>query len=632
MSLVEANPVLKICPAPAGLNTDASEDSLFVATDYGYQCTGLRQFSNLLLHRHGRMVFAGGDRAILSAANAVDAIAIWDYSSGATRLIVYVDAGANTVYTYNEATLTRTNIGSTAGLTADSVVKIAQWGSYLYFTGLYASGGDAGKLAVWRGTGNIEIAGVAEPSLSAPHWMSAGAGNVNTTNFPDARWVVTVEHPTTGLESNPTPMTEPGSITNEKIVFDTFGTDLVDLVADGYTLLNIYRLGGTLADFQHVAQHLVEPGGAAILFLDGTTDFPYDDTADADASIRTPPTSHGMPPLNATDLLLHQSRLFLAVGSRLYFSRSDHPEYFGQDDNGADDDGGYQSPDLNDSDTILCMSSTGNLLILGRRETIYAVYGNSFRTMSFDKINNKGVENAWSLVRCDNVVRFVCPDRRIYDVGDKGSIGIAAPIQSTLDDIGNEWDKCRSVYHDGRLLVTFPSSDTETTAFAYDERTGQWTRLAVGNLAFPRLVATGLYSRRNPTTRKQELLVGFRQGGIAASLVEDAQYHAVALQSGDLRIDSAEWEIRAVGVLVQGSVTQLGSSPLTLEVRVGALAHQVYTATISGINATYTGNLFRVTFRGDMVGDYLRATVYGSLSACDLTAFRVEYVIERKKV
>lgn len=399
---------------------------------------------------NGKLVATKGPSVIFTPGGG-NVATLTRYVASINRLI-YSKGGV--VYSQDEsAAFAPTNIGSTAGTTMFAQLETAL---------VWSNSGGYPK--VWRGTGTAVDAGIAAPT-SSPTSASAGAGNLNSAGkaIPAYYWVYTFVD-ANGVESAPSPASLGLALNNQQATVLAIRVAAWD---SRVTSVKWYRRGGTVNDYYYVSTSVVTvdtgsyPNTGASL---------TDNTRDIDIGTTLVPRYNARPPQNATILTAHNSRVWytgIAASLKLYFSAIGNPELVATDQAALANDGGYLTLPGGLDDAPVCLSSTGSLLVIGRKRSVYALYGNNWSEFAFSQRSNVGVASKFGMVRGVNFVYFVGTDRRVYLLNDNDLVWISKDIQKDLDAMAQSvFDTCVLAFSDNQLVLSFGAAAADI-AYVY---------------------------------------------------------------------------------------------------------------------------------------------------------------------
>jgi len=595
---------------PGGMDNTSDEKTL--------PDTVASRLLNVSLDQGGKITLTGTDKPVVPASVAPGPLGIGYYDNGTIKRLIVVtgNIGANSVVAFDEATTTATSIGDSSVTTLANLPKFLQFGSTIYITGYYTSGPSIGSLAKWSGAGNIVPAGLApasEETWNPINKLSGGA--LTNTGLSPYQWLTTYE--VDGLESNPSDLSQSAfgaDYSNNRAEFVSQGAFFLQvqaLVNVGKTVfINLYRIGGNLAEARRTKRFQADTSSGSEIRDASTGQRPVDNLPDEDAESITVSTSNDPPPKNATDILQVGNRLFLAVGSRVYFSREDNPEYFGQDSNGVDDDGGYITPDRNDADPIQQMLPWGGITVIGKSKTKDSLYGKAFSEFRFDPVSTKGLPNRFSMAKCDNTLRHVGHDRKVYAVGNDESIELWRPIWNSIRGLAkSDFESVRTIYANNLWFVTFKNG-SGNIALGYDDTNECWLEYTANQKR-----SNGLLVRPNPTTAEDEILLGRTTGdggGVWSLFTDTNTERGFVITSGKHVFTPGEDICYLKSIEIMATFT--GTAGVRLQVEVGPGLDQLYTQTVPGPSSS-TGTLVKIlALPARMIGKYVKWQIDGTCS------------------
>lgn len=556
-------------------------------------------------------------------------------------------------------------------------IRFAQSRDRLYFTDPW------GSIQTWFDGipgGDAIQAGVSPPPAFAAPIYSAGQLNTTDKAIPYYEWKLTYVS-LSGDESNGSDSVRSGSLTDQLATFSIANPNSTYL---HITKGRIYRRGGDSTGFYLVGEVTFEdpqnPGYA-------TSETFADNTLDVDVGTTPLPTNNFRFPMGLDGLVVHKERLFAwstrgyasdsiiyvpfpnsgYVGplgpTYLWYSGYSHLEMTG---NGADidpTDGGFiQLPGGNDDPIINC-SSAGSVLIIGRRRSVYALFGNSHEDFALSQRSNVGIAGPNAICRGYNDVYFIGSDRRIYRLGDGDPEWISQGIQDALD-ARTEFELTQShlAFASGSLLLVFANTrnvDGDHGAYIMNVREGSsayWSEislLAYNHLGarpsadtfavlqvrscpgFDEAAVSGfetmgrdifLYLFGNNASYSDPSVYGGDVGKIVpttTTVVPEADIPEVLLEREvDVSGEFGGAKLRALTVLLEGAVE--GDSFL---VRVDA--DDVYY--VLGVNpSTSVARLLDKRLPGHLIGERIRISLIGeNITRLDIRRIRMDYEVYR---
>lgn len=411
-------------------------------------------------------------------------------------------------YAYSEADGTVTSLGSIQAIMAADIQDDAvpyyilddvQFA--LFYNTLIMAIPTVGLL-VWYGdvSSGLDICGMNTPYSSPTINVTGTTGNVtiNTTSpIQYIQWKYTFVSKN-GIEGNPSPASSQVSGFTNKQVEVKIPDSLLTAESAGLsacskcTTANIYRRGAGIRDNWYKVGSVSVTSGSVGGFYVFT-----DNTADIDVSTTQISNNRFMSP-TYLDLVLYHNRRLYGVSSygliddtddikntstTLFFSGLDKPECWGKllDNDTAGLYGGSMSlPGLMD-DGIIGLATTGNVLIVGRKKTVYAIYGNRFDNFNISQRATTGLISRRCITSGNNQVFFWGSNRRIYRVLDNGIEWISSLIQKDLDalDLNNDVVNAYMRYFDNQLYLFFKdetAANPNGYAYVFDLISNSWRK------------------------------------------------------------------------------------------------------------------------------------------------------------
>ncbi len=159
----------------------------------------------------------------------------------------------------------------------------------------------------------------------------------------------------------------------------------------------------------------------------------------------------GTPPANVKHIETHKRRVFMgnssAGNSRLHFSALDNPE-----DWTTANDAGFIDISKADGDTITGLCSLGQVLLIFKKYSTWALFGNSPSNFSIAQISPSiGCVNPKTIVKCDKFAIFLAVDG-VYSANADGVVLLSYNIKPTIDAIT---DSARLLAAAGKLRTQY---------------------------------------------------------------------------------------------------------------------------------------------------------------------------------
>lgn len=505
-----------------------------------------RRLRGVQIDRPGKLRASLGPTTIFDNGDIVGGLEtknILRYDNGTTQRLIYtamVFGGGGTtivpgVRAWNEGNdtddgiiISGTSVTKPTGYTDDELsdMRMVQEGDGLFVVS------PGNKMYVWYGTGTGREAGVQAPAnpptLTFPGSADElGEGGPYTIGpeVPLHYYQYVYTYVTSkGYEGNPSDYAYVTSVDHQRVNVEIdWPVSLGDIVK-----ARVYRLGGYVTNGHYLVGEITNPA-----------DDMDDSLADVNIGRTKVSYNHDVPP-DAMDIIAsHKNRLW-AANSRtnvLYFSGLNRLESWSTAEAGLATDGGSLVLPGASGDGPLAFASTGNILMIGRKESVYALYGNNFNEFVFSWRSNVGIASKDAMCRAINEVYYFGRDRRLYVVTDTGAQRISVPIQADLDDLtAAQIASSKLVYHDARLFLCFGSGDAapDDIAYVYHFEQGEWTEERG-------LIVRSIISARDPhaTDAPYELLYVNEDGDAVLKAFDDA------LSERYVSIRTNEFEIAA---------------------------------------------------------------------------------------
>lgn len=426
-----------------------------------------------------------------------------------------------------------------------------------------------------------------------------------------------------------------------------------------------YRIGGSNAlmrfSFKFTPNIATAVGvgpvsGMAIAIGDildnATGDFPLDTISDGLLPDTFLSLKNLPPPVGIRCGAFHQQRIYFAgygytipaggsgsyvtggciSGSHLWMTRQNQLGSVGSDDNGVDDDGGFVILDGSSDDDIMSLCSLTGLLVIGRRKSIYVMYGDRFSNFRFEKRSNLGVSSRKSLVANESSIRWLATDRTIRELRDSDSINISVKVQSLLSGIPDaNLSSAVCWYADSRFYISCPIGGGNVLCLCYDERintsatpyeprVSPWTDLSYSDFS-----AFSAKETTNPVTTVKELWVSRTTGGTYNTNIQGVSNDIPFEFETDYKFfGDAGMTGRMISYFLMGSITNGIISPIQADLTCGNI---VYTYSLQ----SPTGNMFNFTrLQHDLIGDGMKVRVYGTWRAGSISNMSIGYVPQRE--
>lgn len=531
------------------------------------------------------------------------------------------DGSTQEVYAYNENTTAITQITGGSFLAGVRIHLLAA-GDYLYAT-------TGSLMYVWDGSGTFEPAGVPTNTDAPLIDDVASSGNLdNTATGTDYQWVYTYEDDR-GQESNRSGISAGVDLAGKQVELHAPAYEITgDWAGKTISWVNFYRRGNTVEDF-------LFSGRSA--FVDNTDVDYVDNIADENLTLRVPPVASNDPPPDMIGMVLHDGRMwgFDPFGARLYYSMQGQYEFFSSFTERAEIDGGFIDLDVVEGNDILCLASTGSLLVVGMVKGIHSIMWDSEKYAPRQE-SNQGVASVRGMTRGDNNVYYLGRDLLLYRLGDADGINMVPAIEEDLKTSGiikpkTDYNSGAIVYHERKVIFTNPGA---TRYYSVHIDTGVVEELSSLYSAIDYL------SSPPPGGGKNDLLVAPYSGLSGASLYTDVSGSAyrgivkglmptvptalTAQYKTDILFGFPQHRKRIHRIQILGSVTQ-GSPAVALNLYEDGVARTIAFTGTSGELLDTSPSLYSSAYEYEL-------EIAGKCSAIDIREIIIYYYILEEKV
>ena len=665
--------------------------------DYGFENNTLRKINGASIGLNGSLVHPGAKSQLFQTTEEVlDFVRVLKPFGGAFFNIYYylvkISSGGSSgdlqFRSYDDSSTTDTLISqwtpfSTYGpgwtnydyhvITAgDFILVIGDW--VQIFNPRTNSFSRAGYVAA---SGSVTGVNFTDPGDMSGNLFRSAVGSV--TN--EYQWIIQ-ETDGDGFWNNPGPLSSAfyyaAQGVNAKLRIDNVSTFLDSPSLGGYSgvadgtpgpgLIHVYRVGGDNAVFRktgsfqptRLAANTTLPDGTAALageIIDTATGNYYADTTrDDDLPDLFLSYSNQPLPNNVRVARYHANRLYMSgYGSGLpvttpntvmdndcvspvylWFTRPNNLSSVGYDDDGVDDDGGFIILDGDKDDDILQFESIGPIFIIGRKKSVYALYGSGFQSSRFDKRSNIGIASRRAMCRCGNSIRMVCSDGFIRELGDTENPIMSDKIYASFRAIDDDtFANCVTYYHQSIFYVSFPNIDgTSVLCFAYDERLQTWTELSqainrvnVGkSVGWSRVAANShgsktalIVARCNDEATRglwRASINDYTAGDVISNLVDPDVTFEIET---DLRQFSNTESIgRFIAFNLQGDLTDNGNT-INVDLTCGSITRTY------PLQSTAGKLMYYVRLPADLIGKSMKARIYGTWQSGEIRKIEMGY-------
>ena len=364
------------------------------------------------------------------------------------RLILSDDVGK--LYSMSDTGAVSAALTLFSALTNGKITEFQDWNGYLFF----CNGTDT--LQKIKDDLTLTKVGITKPS-TAPTGAVGAAGNPNGTY----NYRVTFESAT--HESSPGPISANVVVVNQKVDLSALATTTDAQV----TNVNIYRTGGGKTTWNYVGT-----------VTQGTTTA-TDNTADSDVGVELV-LNRDPPPVAIKQLISHKTRLFGITDTTVEYSNYNEPE--GWDILNSIPIDNSKSADIN-----LRGVSLGSVLVIGRKQSVFGIYGENSGELIPKKLLNIGLVAPLSLVSDGSVLIGLFEDGvRMFDGREWNKI--SQVIQPTLSAIprGTREEFAGAILNS----VYYLSSAFLKKTFFFDFETREWGELPWGGIRLLALTST----------------------------------------------------------------------------------------------------------------------------------------------
>ncbi len=582
-----------------------------------------------------------GSYTALAAGQTIYYFMRYKSASYASYVYTYISAGNNILYVSGIGAI-YTDAGTNLGVNASAVQVTNGNTERLYVAS------DAGKLLVWWEALGTALQANWVPPLVAPTVALTGSGVLDTSAdaTPYYEYVYTyvlssgTETSASAASARISPVNQTVDVT---VTWDT--TAGIPTISSA----NIYRRGGTVSDFYYVGS-ITKTGAPPQTYNDNISDL--DLSAD-----RIAPNNNGVMPTAIRRLRLHNNRLwgYSTSTNVLYFSGLSQYGVWGASSDGFDLEGGFLTLEGANDDSVLTCESMGSVLVIGRKNSVYALVGNNFNEFVLSKRSAIGVISEFAMTRAGNNVYYLGVDYRVYRVGATEPEHISAPIQDALNSFQVFTSSSPSgvkihpelSYAEGMLYVNIPTDIATNTSrtWCYRIETGTWSEVSgLGAPSLPYIeYGVGMKTVRGtrtdsggrPVSADEVATLSSNRQSILLPLHYDNTSTAVSWKSRDLYPDGENYDgfdiFRLDHVYIDGDLTidMTDSGRIKLIVYLDGVATKtIELASGSGTSTSVTPTLYNGRMAAGLCGRVINIALEGnakSLTVRNIVA-RVEKV------
>ena len=393
---------------------------------------------------------------------------------------------------------------------------------------------------------------------------------------------------------------------------------------------NVYRRGSRASDFYYVGT-VANGGGATAIFNDNVSDLDQ-------SSTRISPRNNGVLPSGVKRIKLHNTRLwgFTGTGNILYFSGLNQYGVWGATSEGFDLEGGNLTLEGPGDDSVLTVESMGDILIIGRTNSVYMLIGNDFNQFVLSKRSGIGLISEFAMARVYNSIYYLGVDFRVYRLADGEPVWVSQQIQSELDQVYLTGFGASTLlypevsFSDGTLWVNMPTDPATGTSktFGYRVADNYWyeaSGFGTPPLTF-RQYGTGLKTARGtmtdvggrPAGPDEATNISFNRRDIVLRQHYDGISAPVSWKSRELT-DTSEPSLgksfyRVDHIYIDGDATidMTDSGRIKLGVYCDGVRTQFEIGSGGGASTVVSGTLYNSRLPGTLVGRTLNVAIEGN--------------------
>lgn len=473
--------------------------------------------------------------------------------------------------------------------------------------------GTSGALQAWPGTGSAANAGMTAPSgtlsLSiASSGVVTGKGKATSYYQVMATFVNS-----RGVESSPgnaSPVVYP---LNNTIDITYTANSSGDIPATA-SKMRFYLFGGDLSDFYYIGEDSSLASWAGVPLTVATYSF---NLQDSDVGTIALKRNVGTPPTGMDILCIRQSRLWLAKTgeTNLYFSGYNAYEGFSTTSENDGQDGGVLALQGGTDDGITALATYATFLVVGRKRSVYTLYGNQSSNFALSKRADIGVASRDGVCVSPSGVYFAGTDYRIWKITDDGPVRISEPVDAAWESSA-DWSTVRLTWNSANnsIIVSFKvSSDgSDASTYIFYEQTGGWFQ------------ETDLYNQcitRGPKTSgsgEDILFIPYNKATIKKAFADTSTERTVFFQSGEFAHPQDATAPRGLSmwdsVTVEGRLTSVPASSANY-MKLNAIYEVQGSNTSTSYTMSYAGLAFPLQIRTNrtLIGEWLLFTLSGKM-------------------
>lgn len=530
------------------------------------------------------------------------ALSLHRFNDGTTKLlIVHRSAGGGVVSQDESVAWSPTSIGDSDDTGGARFVSTPD-GEIIWTNG-------GGTLQVWGGTGSATDIGLASPvspgNFAVATYATAGIVDISGKSTPYYQFCFTYVN-SRGVESGGSTLSNLAYPVNNSLIMEARILADADLPAE---VLNIrfYLIGGEINILTYVGEVVATHPSGGIGGLVATYTF---NQYDSEVGTVTLNTNRAIMPDDLDILCVRQNRLWAGKSgtNTLYFSGYDAYEMYSQTSENDGYDGGSLELTGGVDNGLVALALFATLLIVVRRRTVDALYGNQSSQFTKTERHQVGGVNRDCIAVGENAYYVASTDRRIYRFVDGSPVSITESIQTTLDAISQAvWDTLKLVWWNKAVHLSFQGNTSGYGYVYYEEFGSWWCDDAIGSRFMGRF--------RHPTENRDELLlIDSSSGFLIQRGFSQTSERTITVSTGEFQLDaegSSPISLTAFDYFsAQGSISQPAVDANRLKMRLyydsSYKEHTIQSA---------SGVIFERRAIAGLVGRWLSMTLTGKIAA-----------------
>ena len=481
--------------------------------------------------------------------------------------------------------------------------------------------GTSGALQAWPGTSTAYDAGVGTPESYGGATADidyATSGVVTTVGKAVKGYQTCFTYVRDGVEGPPsaaTPLIDWGSGTTVTLKLRAYATATVPSWVDE---VRFYLFGGDIGSYYYVGNDtsLTYTGGGSWIVAEYVFN-----VQDSDVGTIELKRNVGPPPSGMDILCIRQSRLWLAKTgeTNLYFSGYNAYEGFSTTSENDGQDGGVLALQGGTDDGITALAAYATFLVVGRKRSVYTLYGNQSSNFALSKRADIGVASRDGVCVSPSGVYFAGSDFRVWKLTDDGPVRISEPIDSAWEG-STDWPTVRLTWNSANnsiiVSLNVSSDGSDAATYIYYEQSGGWFQ------------ETDLFNQciaRVPKTSgigEDVLLIPYNKSTIKKAFTDTATERSVLWQSTEFAHPQDAEAPRGLSmwdsVTVEGRLANTPASS-TNYLKLNAICEVKGTNTSTSYTASYAGLAFPLQLRTNrnLIGEWLLTTLSGKMYGGD---------------